>query len=260
MRLGKLLCGLLVVWLGAKTAGSEPLSDQAVLGLLKQLDDRQTNSGDYKALVYLETKEKGKNDLVYQLVVYRRDEDDKLMMLFLKPKAEAGKGYLRIDKNLFLFDPATGKWDRRTERERIGGTDSRRADYDESRLAEEYTGTYMGEEKLGRFKVHHLKLEAKRDADVAFPIMHIWVDQETSNLLKSQEFALSGKLMRTSYYPKWSKLFSASKGADIYFPKEIRIYDELEKGNQTNIVIQKVDLNPLPANIFTKAWLESKSR
>ena len=34
--------------------------------------------------------------------------------------------------------PTVGKWERRTERERIAGTDSRRADFDESRLAEEY--------------------------------------------------------------------------------------------------------------------------
>jgi len=66
--------------------------------------------------------------------------------------------------------------------------------------------------------------------------------------------------MRTSYYPKWEKMHSPSKGADVYFPREIRIYDEIEKGNRTTIVIQKVDLRSLPANIFTKAWLESRSR
>ena len=244
----------------AVTARAGGLSPEETLALVKEIDDRQRNSGDYKALCYLELKEKDKNDLIYQLVVYRRDENDKLMMLFIKPKAEAGKGYLRIDKNLFMYDPATGKWDRRTERERIGGTDSRRADYDESRLAEEYDPVYLKEGKLGKFKVHELKLTAKKDADVAYPVMRMWVDQATGNTLKTQEFALSGKLMRTSYYPKWEKMYSPSKGADVYFPREIRIYDEIEKGNRTTIVIQKVDLRSLPANIFTKAWLESRSR
>ncbi len=244
----------------AAPATAAPLDEAGVKALVKVIDDRQRNSGDYKAMVFLERKEKDKNDLVYQLVVYRRDADDKLMMLFLKPKAEAGRGYLRIDKNLFMYDPATGKWDRRTERERIGGTDSRRADYDESRLAEDYKAKYVGEEKLGRFKVHHLKLVAKKKADVAFPIQHIWVDQKTGNMLKSQEHAQSGKLMRSSYYPKWKKMYSESKGAHIYFPKEIRIFDEVEKGNRSTIVIQKVDLSSLKANLFTKAWLESRSR
>ena len=261
MKPNSMLAGLcLLALLAPRLAPAEGLSTEQCKKILKDLDDKQRNSGDYKALAYVERKEKDKNDVVYQLVVYRRDADDKLMMLFLKPKAEAGKGYLRIDKNLFMYDPAVGKWDRRTERERIGGTDSRRADYDESRLAEEYSPKYVKTEKLGRFDVDHLELTAHKDADVAFPIMHIWVDRATGNMLKSQEHALSGKLMRTSYNPKWEKMFSQSKGADIYFPKEIRIYDEVEKGNQTIIFIQKIDLNTLDPNIFTKAWLESKSR
>lgn len=244
----------------ALPAPAKSLNPEETAKLIKTIDERQRNSGDYKALVYLERKEKDKNDLIYQLVVYRRDADDKLMMLFLKPKAEGGKGYLRIDKNLFMYDPATGKWDRRTEREHIGGTDSQRADYDESRLAEEYTPEYVAEEKLSKFTVHHIKLNATKDADVAYPVVHIWVDVDTGNLLKEQEFALSGKLMRTAYYPKWEKMYSASKKADIYFPKEMRIFDEVEKQNRTTIAIQEVDLKTLDSNIFTKAWLESKSR
>ena len=79
--------------------------------------------------------------MVYELLVYRRDNEDKLIFLFTKPKAEQGKGYLRLDKNLWIYDPAVGKWERRTERERIGGTDTRRGDFDESRLADEYEAT-----------------------------------------------------------------------------------------------------------------------
>ena len=64
------------------------------------------------------------------MVVYRRDADNKFIILFTKPKEEAGKGYLKIDKNLWMYDPNTGKWERRTERERIAGTNSRREDFD----------------------------------------------------------------------------------------------------------------------------------
>lgn len=236
------------------------MTKEEMVKALQVVDDRQRNSGDYKSLAYIERKEKNQNDLVYEAVIYRRDEDDKLMILFSKPKSEAGKGYLRIDKNLWLYDPTVGKWERRTERERIGGTDSRRNDFDESRLAIEYEPAYVGAEKLGKFDVHHLKLTAKEGIDVAYPILELWIDVASNNVLKRQEFALSGKLMRTAYYPKWEKLFSPSKNAEVYYPKEIRIFDEIEKGNSTVVLLQSVDLNALPANIFTKAWLESKSR
>jgi hypothetical protein len=228
--------------------------------LLETIDDRQRNGGDYKSLIYLEQKERDKTDVVSEALVYRRDADDKLMILFTRPKAEAGKGYLRMEKNLWSYDPNSGKWERRTERERIAGTDSRRSDFDESRLTEEFEPTYEGEGSLGRFKVHQLSLKAKPDVDVAYPVVKLWIDTETSNVLKRQEFALSGRLMRTAYYPKWQKLFSESKKAEVWYPQEIRIYDEVEKANSTVVLIKSVDLRPLEANIFTKAWLESKSR
>ncbi len=259
MRLLQLVTTLLLTAVLAPQAAFA-LTTEEMTKLLAVVDDRQRNSGDYRSLIYIQQKEKGKEDLLYEAVSYRRDEDDKLIILFTKPKSEQGKGYLRIDKNLFLYDPTVGKWERRTERDRIIGTNSRRSDFDESRLAEEFDPAYVGEEKLGKFAVHHLELKAKKGVDVAYPILHLWVDKETGNVLKRQEFALSGRLIRTTYNPSWAKLYSPSKKADIYYPKEIRIFDEIEKGNATTILIREVDLNPLPANIFTKAWLESKSR
>lgn len=240
-------------------AYAEPTAEQMVQ-MLATIDDRQQNSGDYKATVYIEAKEQGNADLVYLADVYRRDQDDKLVILFTRPQSEAGKGYLRIDNNLFLYDPTVGKWERRTERERIGGTNSNRSDFDQSRLAEEYTPTWLGEEALGRYTADHLKLAVNEGADVAYPAVQLWIDQDSGNILKRQDFALSGRLMRTTYYPEWNKLYSPSKGADVWFPKEIRIFDEVEKGNQTTIAIQDVALDSLPDSQFTKAWLEARSR
>lgn len=235
-------------------------TEAELVGMLKVIDDRQQNTGDYRSTAYLEQKERGKSDTAFEVSFYRRDADDKLMILFTKPKTEAGKGYLRLDKNLFFYDPTVGKWERRTERERIGGTSSNRQDFDESRLSDEYTPSYVAEDKLGRFEVHHLALKVKEGVDVAFPMVELFIDKATGNILKREDKALSGKLLRTTYYPKWSKLYSESKKADVYFPAEIRIFDEVEKGNSSIIVIKETDLRALDANLFTKAWLESKSR
>jgi len=235
-------------------------SKEQLVDLLKAVDDRQKNSGDWRASSYIEQKEKGKMDVVYDATFMRRSQDQKFLILFNKPKASQGQGYLRLDKNLWFYDPAVGKWERRTERERIGGTNSRRSDFDESRLAEEYDPEDNGEQKLGAYTAQVMTLKGKAGIDLAFPVIKLWVDKETKNVLKRQEFALSGRLLRTSYYPKWKKVFSESKKADVWYPQEIRFYDEVEKANSTLILIQSVDLRPLEANIFTKAWLESQSR
>jgi outer membrane lipoprotein-sorting protein len=235
-------------------------TQQELVDILKIVDDRQKNQGDWRSLVYIEQKERDKVDVIYEALVFRRSEDQKFVILFTKPKASEGQGYLRIDKNLWFYDPSVGKWERRTERERIGGTNSRRSDFDESRLALEYEPEFKGEEKLGAYTAQVLNLKGKPNLDLAFPVIKLWVDKETRNVLKRQEFALSGKLLRTSYYPKWKKLYSESKKGDIWYPQELRFFDEVEKQNQTLILIKSVDLKALEPNLFTKAWLESKSR
>ena len=199
-----------------RAAHATPLTQDEVNSLIAEIDDRQRNSGDWKAQAYLEQKEKGKNDTVYDAVFYRRDADDKLMILFLKPKSERGKGYLRMDKNLWFYDPRVGKWERRTERERIGGTDSNRADFDESRLAEEYDAAFEGESKLGKFQVWKVTLTAKKEW--MWPTHASTLGRsKTKNILKQQEVAASGKLMRTSYYPKWKKIMSESRALKYGF-------------------------------------------
>lgn len=255
--LTKLLLSTLLV--ATPSEARAALGPGEVQALLVEIDERQSAPGDYKALALIEQKRGGEADAVYQSAIYRRDENQQFMILFLKPRSEAGKGYLRLDQNMFMYDPTVGKWERRTERERLMGTDTRRADLDEWRLSVEYTGRYLAREKLGRFDVHHLELIAKEGARVPYPKLHIWVDVETKNVLKRQDFALSGRLMRTAYYPKWKQLMSP-EGSSVHYPEEMRIFDEVEKGNRTTVVITQLDLRALDPNIFTKAWLESRSR
>ena len=60
--------------------------------------------------------------------------------------------------------------------------------------------------------------------------------------------------------PKWREALQRVQEGRRLVPPEIRIYDEIDKANSTIVVIKSVDLHSLPENMFTKAWLESKSR
>src|SRR5664280_3015958 len=134
--IGFALATLTNLW--APRMAQAALSKDQLVDILKVVDDRQRNQGDWRSNVYIEQKEKNKVAVVYDALVFRRSADQKFMIIFTKPKASQGQGYLRVDKNMWFYDPSVGKWERRTERERIGGTNSRRSDFDESRLAQEY--------------------------------------------------------------------------------------------------------------------------
>jgi Outer membrane lipoprotein-sorting protein len=257
------LTSILVVWLPARgnaELAAATLSQAQLNDILRGVDDRQRAQGDWRSMNYIEQKEKGKVALVYEAEVFRRSAEARFMMLFKKPKSSAGQGYLRVDKNLWFYDPAVGKWERRTERERIGGTNSRRSDFDESHLADEYDAEIVGEGDLGAHRTLIIKLTGKPGIDLAFPQIKMWLDKSTMNVLKRQEFALSGRLLRTSYYPKWKTVYSAARARDVWYAAEIRVFDEMEKDNSTVIMVESVDLRSFEANLFTKAWLESKAR
>lgn len=247
------------VLLALSLVAPSALDAAEVQALLVEIDGRQRAPGDYRALALIEQRRGGESDAVFQSAIYRRNEDDRFMLLFLRPKAEAGKGYLRAEKNMFMYDPTVGKWERRTERERLMGTDTRRADLDEWRLSEDFDGKYVAEEKLGRFAVHRIELTAREGARVPYPKMEIWVDVASRNVLKRRDYALSGRLLRTAYYPKW-RVVTAPSGQEVAYPEQMRILDEVEEGNRTTVVITQLDLRDLDPNIFTKAWLESRSR
>ncbi len=251
---------ILALGLAAAPTVAAAMTAEEVTKLVRAVDDRQRNKGDFQAVAFMEQKEKGKSDKVFEAAIYRRDADGKMILLFTKPQAEGGKGYLKIEDSLFFYDPKVGKWERRTERERIGGTAASRSDVDGSHYADDYTARFVKEEKLGAFTAAQVELTGKPGIDVSAPRLLLWIDRASGNLLKEQRFADSGKLLRTAFYPKWAKLRSEAKQADVYYPEEIRIFDEIEQGNQTLVVMRQVKLDPLEENMFTKAWLESKSR
>lgn len=228
--------------------------------ILERIDAQQRNQGDWRASVYMEQRVRDKVDVAYAGEVYRRGEDGKFLLLFTRPKASRGQGYLRLGRNLWFYEPAVGRWERTTERARINGTNSRRSDFDASRLGEDYTATLLGAGSLGRFEITRLRLKSRAGVDVAFPEMELWVDRDSGNLLKRQDYAPSGRLLRTTYYPKWRKVYSPSKQAEVWYAEEIRVFDEVEKDSSTLILLRDVECEPLPRNLFTKAWLESKSR
>ena len=250
---------IVMLALAAAPSAHADLSQDEMVKVLSEIDVRQKAVKDFKAHAFIQAKEAGKEDIAYETVFYRRGGERKFLILFLGPKAEAGKGYLRIDDNLWMYSPSTGKWERRTERDRIAGTDSRRSDFDESRLAEEYTPTFVGEGALGKYKTWKLKLTAKPGVDVAWPVIDLDIDQASGNILQRVEFALSGKPMRRSLYAGWIKVADPG-GKDVWYARQMYFYDLVETANETQIKIDAVDLSDLAPNLFTKAWLESKSR
>ena len=135
--------GLVLMLLAPRVAAA--LSKAELVDLLKAVDERQRNQGDWRDLVYIEQKEKDKVDVAYEALVFRRTRTRSSSFCSPSPslpRARAIRASTRTCGSTIcrwaVVTPHRARAHRRTN--------SRRSDFDESRLAEEYEPEDLGEE------------------------------------------------------------------------------------------------------------------
>lgn len=251
------MVSLAAALLATGSFAAEPLKPDAVTALLKKVDEQRNATGDITTVNYIEETTKGQK-VVREATVYSGTEG-RLVLLFTKPKTDRGSGYLRLDRNLFFYDASVAKWDRRTDREQLGGTNLRRSDLGSSSWASDFDGVDEGEETIGTEKVRKLKLTVKEGVEAPFPQVRMWVSADAL-VLKEEDMASSGKLMRTTVLNKRKTVMHPVKKVNVIVPEEIRIFDEVEKDRITTMLTKQVDLKTIDATVFTKGWFASQAR
>ena len=190
---GVTLAALLVVTLllPAPASAQEPDFGE----VLRTLDERMTFSdGDFSAVYTIISERPGEEREVTQARLFRRDQNDQFLILILQPQVQRGQGYLRIDDNVWFYDPESREFERTTIRENIQGSDAQNADLDQSSYSEDYRVVGSEAGRLGSFDVWILDLEAT-STDVAYDRVRIWVRQDEWLVLKQEDYSVSGRLI-----------------------------------------------------------------
>ena len=81
---------------------------------------------------------------------FRRDSEDQFLMLILEPEDRKGQGYLRVEDNMWMYDPISRKFSHISLKERFENTDARHSDFQRSSTADDYDITNVTEGKLGK--------------------------------------------------------------------------------------------------------------
>jgi hypothetical protein len=248
---------LILVALAAGPAAGDPaktMRGEEAAKYMQQVDDRRVARSDITREFYLE-ETLGKQKIIREGSIYVRTED--AVILFDAPRSERGNGILRSGRNLWTYNARVGKWERRTERDRLAGTNMRRSDFANARLTDSYDVEHAGAEMLKDVKAQIFVLTARKDADVPFARLKMWVNDEYLEL-KREEYGESGRLMRTSYNGSPVRLKDET-GRELVLPGQMWMYDAVEKDRVTTVRYRNYSLKPIEQNVFTKAWLESKS-
>jgi len=192
--------------------------------------------------------------------IFRRDSRETYVMVIMEPQISKGQGYLKESNTLWFYDPESRVFNTTSSTERFRNTNASNSDFTRSTLAQDYRVVAGENATLGRFECRLLTLEAV-SAEVTYQKMKVWISSD-GLVRKSEDYSLSGQLLRTSAIPDYYQVDGR------FVPKQILIVDELRGANingrfvneRTQINISKPSFKRISDSVFSKAFLETVNR
>jgi outer membrane lipoprotein-sorting protein len=234
-------------------AAQSAWSDTNYTTILKHIDQLNDFTTDFSSVFTVVAEKPGEDPSVTQAQIFRRDAKKQFLIVILDPEAQRGQGYLQVDNNLWFYDPQSREFSHSSLKENFQSSDAKNSDFNQQSLAQDYTVSASEDGTLGVYPVYILTLKATNN-EVTYPSMKIWVRKDLDLLLKSEDYSLSGRLMRTAYYPNYIKV------GERFVPSRMLFIDNLNPGNKTQVTLTNPSVAALPDYLFTKAYLQRVNR
>jgi len=240
---------LLTFVLALTLVGIATAEDPDFHRILLTVDRQATFDGDTSAKMTIVSKKAGKADNILQAQFFRKDTQKKTVILMLKPEVNKGQGYLEIGTNMIFYDPESRKFSKVSTSSNFQDSNAKNSDFEPSALATNYSVVASAREALQTKDTWVLTLAGTRD-DLTYPKRKVWIEVSTNLLLKSEDYSLSDRLLRTSLYGKYVNLDGK------FLACKMRFEDNIKKGEITDMVIENPSTAPLPDSVFSQAFLE----
>lgn len=221
--------------------------------ILVNIDTNTRFPADMTATVTLDEKDPQEGDETSRVRMFRRDAEDQFLLLFERPEVQLGQGYLNVEDGLWFYDPESRQFTFTSLEESFGGSDARNSDFQASSLADDYNVVSVEDGTLGQFDVWIMNLEATND-EVTYPFRKLWVSKDPNLILKSEDYSLTERLLRTSYFPSYAR------AGGSFIADEQLFVDALVEGKSTGVTLSNISTAEIPNNVFTKAYVERVNR
>ncbi len=231
------------------------------LDLLRQADSLASYMDtDFSAEYTIVQDKPGQSRNTTVAGVFRRDSSEMYVIVIMQPEINKGQGYLKQGATLWVYDPESRKFNTTSSSDRFQNTNARNSDFTRSTLAEDYRIISGTDEMLGRFRCRVLNLEAVT-TEVTYPKMKIWISED-GLVRKTEDYSLSGQLLRTSAIPDYHQI------GNRFVPKRILFVDALLGATvagqfvneRTQITINRPAFGGLSDAVFSKTFLETVNR
>ncbi|AFG36279.1 outer membrane lipoprotein-sorting protein [Spirochaeta africana] len=234
-----LICALLLTAAGAPAFGLT--ADQ----IISRMEENQTHSTSRLEGRMVISDRFGDRTSTY---IAHSQGSERFLVEFTS-RNEEGQRVLRRDDSLYLYYPDAREVIRlqgAALRDSLLGSDISYEDMTGGRgLAADYRFSLLGQETVNDHATYKIELTA-RSTNVAYPKQIFWVDREDFVLRKSEQYARSGRLLKTT------TVLEVMAEAGYLFPSRIRIVDETRRSSGTEMIIESAELGiELPDNIFS---------
>lgn len=225
-------CRLIVVLgLGAACAHASAQSDPKAQALLEASDAIRNPGRPFSLTTTLIEFRAGQQVGTNTLTVYSKEDPASgqfnSLVQFDAPLRDANKLVLKNANDLWFYDPNSQASVRISPQQRLLGQ-AANGDVVTVNFAKDYTATLAGEEDVvdGDHQTRHaykLALTARSPA-VTYSAIQMWIDTGSRQPVKARFYADSGKLLKTTYYRKFTQVLGADR------PTEMVIIDGLDSG------------------------------
>jgi hypothetical protein len=188
--------------------------------------------------------------------VFRRDSREQYVIVVMQPLISKGQGYLKEGGTLWFYDPQSRRFNTTSSADRFQNTNARNSDFTRSTLAQDYKVVAGEDAVLGRFNCRLLTLEAVT-TEVTYPRMKVWISEDYL-LRKSEDYSLSGQLLRTSAIPDYYNISGRFVPKQILFVETLKgaVINGTFVNEKTQITITKPSFSKVADYVFSQTFLE----
>ena len=243
---------IVALTLGISAVSAAAAATPDFKAMLKSIDALSDfGKQDYSAVYDIVSEKPGENPTTTQIKIFRRDDHNQIVILLQKPEKQKGQGYLKIDDNVWFYDPESGNYSHSTMKENINGSQAKNSDFKKYTFADDFEIEKSEEGKLGAFETWVLTLKAKNN-EVSYQKIRLTIRKDKPLPLKEEDFSVSDRPMRTTFF-----LPTYVQAGDKLIPAKIKMVDEVNKGTQSVLNISNVYVGKLDDKYFQKTFLES---
>ena len=170
------------------------------------------------------------------------------LVRFDAPARDKGKAMLFKDRALWFHVPKTRKLIRITPLQRLLG-DASNGDVAETRFSDDYQARIVGKDTIDGEACHLVELNAV-DRKVTYARLRYWISRKDHRPLKSEHYALSGKLLKVVHYQEFMETSEGPKLARLL------ILNPLREGHRTIMDYSRWEAIDLPSAMFQKTYLK----